>query len=214
MNTHLRCLITPCLQPTKRLLPHTTTTAHLAQLHRHAYSTKGSAPATTRTIKSTRDSVSPSSSSSSSGRYRRDRSGSMVSDLRKTVLDEVAIPGRYQQYFRPDKRTTRKAEESVFSMERSRSPKKVSAAKWSQHDNTLEGLVQDGESDENIDGYESTTEGGSRPPSSPVSSRISRRGFGNVGWRALEEAYARDVLPHPYFHQDYLDITEVKHHVA
>lgn len=98
----------------------------------------------------------------------------------------------------------------MISMDRSRSPKKVSAAKWSQHDSNLEGLVLDGESSLDIDGQESTGEGGSRPSS--VSSRTLRRGFDNVGWRALEETYARDVLPHPYFHQDYLDITEVNRH--
>lgn len=123
-------------------------------------------------------------------------------------MDEVAIPGRYQQYFRPDKRSTHKAEGSLLSMDRSRSPKKVSAAKWSQHNSNLEGLVLDGESSLDLDGQEVTGERGSRPSS--VSSRTSRRGFDNVGWRALEETYARDVLPHPYFHQDYLDITEIK----
>lgn len=96
----------------------------------------------------------------------------------------------------------------MLSMDRSRSPKKVSAAKWSQHDSNLEGLVLGGEPSLDIDKQESTIEGGSRPSS--VSSRTSRRGFDNVGWRALGETYARDVLPHPYFHKDYLDITEVK----
>ncbi|KAG9065257.1 hypothetical protein KI688_002580 [Linnemannia hyalina] len=123
-------------------------------------------------------------------------------------MGEVAIPGRYQQYFRPDKRSTRKAEGSVLSMDRSRSPKKVSAAKWSQHDSNLEGFVLDGESSLDIDGQDVTGEVEPRPSS--VSSRTSRRGFDNVGWRALEETFARDVLPHPYFHQDYLDITEIK----
>ncbi|KAK3840558.1 MAG: hypothetical protein JOS17DRAFT_770062 [Linnemannia elongata] len=200
MHSHVKCLITLFLQPITTL-PRTSTS--LAQ---HAFSTKGTTPTTMRTIKSSRDSPT-SSSTSISGRYRKDGSAG-VSDLRKTVMDEVAIPGRYQQYFRPDKRSTRKAEGSVLSMDRSRSPKKVSAAKWSQHDSNLEGLVLGGEPSLDIDKQESTIEGGSRPSS--VSSRTSRRGFDNVGWRALGETYARDVLPHPYFHKDYLDITEIK----
>ncbi|KAF9139487.1 hypothetical protein BGX30_007897 [Mortierella sp. GBA39] len=102
-------------------------------------------------------------------------------------MGEVAIPGRHQQYFRPDKRSTRKAEGSVLSMDRSRSPKKVSAAKWSQHDSNLEGIVLDGD----IDGQDVAGEVESRPSS--VSSRTSRRGFDNVGWRALEETFARDI---------------------
>lgn len=101
----------------------------------------------------------------------------------------------------------------MLSMDRSRSPKKVSAAKWSHHDSSLDGAVIDGESNypDNIVGHVNAAGGdsggeGSRPVES---TRTSRRGFDNVGWRALEETYARDVLPHPYFHQDYLDITEV-----
>lgn len=50
-------------------------------------------------------------------------------------------------------------------------------------------------------------------PSSDTSSStgVSRpKGFDNVAWRALEQMYAREVLPHPYLHRDYLEITEVK----
>jgi hypothetical protein len=101
----------------------------------------------------------------------------------------------------------------VLSMDRSRSPKKVSAAKWSQHDSSLDDAVLDGETNhsDDIEGHENKTGGdGEVGASRPlVSTRTRRSGFDNVGWRALEETYARDVLPHPYFHQDYLDITEV-----
>ncbi|KAF9932936.1 hypothetical protein FBU30_006922 [Linnemannia zychae] len=59
-----------------------------------------------------------------------------------------------------------------------------------------------------IDGQDdSRGEEGTRPPASMSS---KQHGFEYAGWRALEQAYARDVLPHPYFHQDYLDIVEIK----
>ncbi|KAF9119343.1 hypothetical protein BGW39_000376 [Mortierella sp. 14UC] len=102
-------------------------------------------------------------------------------------------------------------------MDRSRSPKKVSAAKWGNHFGNSDddgGAVADVEG-VGADGQEPTGSHaeGSRPSleTTGSSSRASsRRGFDNVGWRALEETYARDVLPHPYFHQDYLNITEYR----
>ncbi|KAG0380148.1 hypothetical protein BGX24_009974 [Mortierella sp. AD032] len=216
IRSHLtKCLITT-LQPTK----HLPQTAKCTPRRYASYSTKGgSGPANTlntRTVKSSRDSTT--SPSSPSARYRRaggQGQQQTTSDLRKSVMDEVAIPGRFQQYFRPDKRATRKAEGSVLSMDQSRSPKKVSAAKWNRYGGDEKGDSEGGVAD--VVGVETNDKviadgkaEGSRPTHSGSSNGASRRGFDNVGWRALEETYARDVLPHPYFHQDYLNITEIK----
>lgn len=55
-------------------------------------------PEKARTITRSRDSPS-----------RTHRTGPIsTGTLRKTVMEEVAIPGKYQMYFKPDKRATRK----------------------------------------------------------------------------------------------------------
>ncbi|KAG0068764.1 glutamine--fructose-6-phosphate transaminase (isomerizing), partial [Podila epicladia] len=118
--------------------------------------------------------------------------------LRKTVMEEVAIPGKYQMYFKPDKRATRKLEGNA-KIERTRSTKKVAAAKW-RNDRHAE--------EEEKDSSTFSSSPSSLDPSTGVSSRP--KGFDNVAWRALEQVYAREVLPHPYLHRDYLDITEIK----
>ncbi|KAI9237679.1 MAG: hypothetical protein BYD32DRAFT_415771 [Podila humilis] len=115
--------------------------------------------------------------------------------LRKTVMEEVAIPGKYQMYFKPDKRATRKLEGDV-KVERTRTTKKV-AAKWHKGRHANEEEDSSSSSIPSTDTSPST--GASRP-----------KGFDNVAWRALEQMYAREVLPHPYLHRDYLDITEIK----
>ncbi|KAF9092996.1 hypothetical protein BGX27_001691, partial [Mortierella sp. AM989] len=106
-------------------------------------------------------------------------------------MDEVAIPGKYQTYFKPDKRSIRKAEGSVYTT-RSRSPKKVMAAKWRNSQESSE---------------ETELRSGEAEDSSPEP-QVKERGFENVAWRALEQIYARDVLPHPLLHRDYLKIAE------
>ncbi|KAG0000777.1 hypothetical protein BGZ80_006307 [Entomortierella chlamydospora] len=112
---------------------------------------------------------------------------SATDTLRRNVMDEVAIPGKYRTYFKPDKRTVRKEEESMH-MSRLRSPKKVTAAKWKNSQESSDTDLYSGESEE------------------PNSTHIRKRGFENVAWRALEQIYARDVLPHPLLHRDYLKI--------
>ncbi|KAF8925374.1 hypothetical protein BGZ58_000864 [Dissophora ornata] len=94
-------------------------------------------------------------------------------------MEEVAIPGKYQMYFKPDKRAVRKAE-NLALVDRSRSSKRVAVAK-------SEGTTGD---------TDAATSSGAQ-------------GFENVAWRALELTYAQGVLPHPYFHRDYLEIAEV-----
>ncbi|KAF9214582.1 hypothetical protein BGZ59_003434 [Podila verticillata] len=135
--------------------------------------------------------------------------------LRKTVMEEVAIPGKYQMYFKPDKRATRKlvkqfildvviiqwkhetmTMEGDVKVERTRTTKKV-AAKWHKGRHANEEEDSSSSSIPSTDTSPST--GASRP-----------KGFDNVAWRALEQMYAREVLPHPYLHRDYLDITEIK----
>ncbi|KAF9954035.1 hypothetical protein BGZ72_004955 [Mortierella alpina] len=112
-------------------------------------------------------------------------------------MDEVAIPGKYQMYFKPDKRATRKAE-GTDVVDRKISPKKIAAAKWNRDPNGEEsGLDDHSELRENANAL------------SPASSQKSS-GFDNVARRALELVMAREVLPHPYFQQDYLDITKIK----
>ncbi|KAF9181183.1 hypothetical protein BGZ51_001954 [Haplosporangium sp. Z 767] len=111
-----------------------------------------------------------------------------IGALRNAVMEEVAIPGKYQMYFKPDKRAVRKAEGSI-TMERSRPSKKIAAAKWNSTQDR-----QDAPDQQQLELQE-----GSRPRT---------RGFDNVATRALEQIYAREVLPHPYFHRDYLDFTE------
>ncbi|KAF9345984.1 hypothetical protein BGX26_002539 [Mortierella sp. AD094] len=115
---------------------------------------------------------------------------SITDTLRRTVMDEVAIPGKYRTYFKPDKRTIRKAEGSMHT-NRLRSPKKVTAAKWRNSQEFNDTDLRSGESEE-----------------SNSRSHIRERGFENVAWRALEQIYARDVLPHPLLHRDYLKVTE------
>ncbi|KAG0034264.1 hypothetical protein BGZ81_005611 [Podila clonocystis] len=120
--------------------------------------------------------------------------------LRKTVMEEVAIPGKYQMYFKPDKRATRKLEGDV-KVERTRTTKKVAAAKWhkDRHDEDRE------------EGFSSPSSSISySSPSLSIGASSRPKGFDNVAWRALEQVYAREVLPHPYLHRDYLDITEIK----
>ncbi|KAF9914300.1 hypothetical protein BX616_008584 [Lobosporangium transversale] len=128
---------------------------------------------------------------SSRDRTTKAKSG-IDTDLR-TVVQEVAIPGKYQMYFKPDKRATRKAEGDI-QVGRSRSPKKINAAKWK---NALD-LTQDMP--------------GAQQPSNDSNSKNPQktRGFENVGWRALEQVYACDALPHPLFHRDHLEITKIK----
>ncbi|KAG0248431.1 hypothetical protein BG011_000089 [Mortierella polycephala] len=104
-------------------------------------------------------------------------------------MEEVAIPGKYQMYFKPDKRAVRKSERSI-TMGRSRSPKKIAATKWNPTQDRQDAPDQQLE-----------LQDGSKPRT---------RGFDNVASRALEQIYARDVLPHPYFNRDYLDFTEIK----
>ncbi|KAF9277713.1 hypothetical protein BGZ68_009058, partial [Mortierella alpina] len=108
-------------------------------------------------------------------------------------MDEVAIPGKYQILFKPDKRATRKAE-GAGTVDRKRSPKKIAAAKWNRD------LDESGADDDS--GLQ-----GSADAAGPTPFQRSP-GFDNVARRALEQVMAREVLPHPYFQQDYLDITE------
>ncbi|KAF8948840.1 hypothetical protein BGZ46_005282, partial [Entomortierella lignicola] len=138
-------------------------------------------------FKSSRDSLSKSRSKA--------EGSSAIDALRKTVIEEVAIPGKYRTYFKPDKRAIRKAEESMHT-DRARPPKKVAAAKWKNMEEANNNKTE-------IDSEESEHSSNSRPQS-------RERGFENVGWRALEHIYARDVLPHPLLHRDYLQITEIK----
>ncbi|KAK3821469.1 MAG: hypothetical protein J3Q66DRAFT_367172 [Benniella sp.] len=109
-------------------------------------------------------------------------------------MNEVAIPGKYQLYFKPDKRAIRKAEGASAS-NRSRPPKKVAAVKAPSR-------LQDS-AKVAADLQQQTSAFDSK-----ASSRA--RGFENVAWRALEQAYARNEFPHPYLRRDYLEITEVK----
>ncbi|KAF9294321.1 hypothetical protein BGZ74_011338 [Mortierella antarctica] len=57
----------------------------------------GSSPEKSRPVSRSRDSPS-----------RTQRGPISTGTLRKTVMEEVAIPGKYQMYFKPDKRATRK----------------------------------------------------------------------------------------------------------
>ncbi|KAG9327808.1 hypothetical protein KVV02_000254 [Mortierella alpina] len=127
----------------------------------------------------------------------RDTGNSPTRFLRKAVMDEVAIPGKYQIYFKPDKRATRKAEGADI-VDRKRSPKKIAAAKWNRSSDREESGTDD---HSELRDFADTI--------SPVPSQTSP-GFDNVARRALEQVMAREVLPHPYFNQDYLDITEIK----
>lgn len=94
-------------------------------------------------------------------------------------------------------------QENKLGVNRSRSPKKIAATKWRNSQEEYQDL-----------GDLATTEEPSER--SAISGAMTRgasskkTGFENVASRALEQAYARDVLPHPYFHRDYFEITEVK----
>ncbi|KAF9927296.1 hypothetical protein BGZ65_006858 [Modicella reniformis] len=120
-----------------------------------------------------------------------------VTTLRREVMDEVAIPGKYQMYFKPDKRALRKAESASATMplDRSRPSKKVIAAKWKDSQTT--DLEDDTPADIATDLQQQ-------------SKASSKRGFENVAWRALEQVYARNVIPHPYLHRDYLEILDTE----
>ena len=76
---------------------------------------------------------------------------------------------------------------------RLRSPKKVTAAKWKNSQESSETDLYSEESGE------------------PNSTHTKKHGFENVAWRALEQIYARGVLPHPLLHRDYLKVTEVRY---
>lgn len=80
-------------------------------------------------------------------------------------------------------------------MDRKRSPKKIAAAKGNRD-------LDESEADDHSVLQDSVDAAG------PTSFQRSP-GFDNVARRALEQVMAREVLPHPYFQQDYLDITEV-----
>ncbi|KAG0241103.1 hypothetical protein B0O80DRAFT_441208 [Mortierella sp. GBAus27b] len=120
-----------------------------------------------------------------------------VKALRKEVLDEVAIPGKYQVYFKPDRRALRKAE-NTLPLGHSNTPMKGTAGGW-----------RDARS-RSQDGPDVATDLGQQSNDSQ-SNTPSTRGFENVAWRALEQAYARDVLPHPYIHREYLEIKDIKY---
>ncbi|KAF9325489.1 hypothetical protein BG006_011033, partial [Podila minutissima] len=150
----------------------------------------GASPEKSRPVSRSRDSPS-----------RTQRGPISTGTLRKIVMEEVAIPGKYQMYFKPDKRATRKLEGDA-KVERTRSAKKVAAAKWRKDRRDEE------EEEEEKDSSTSSSSPSSLDPSTGASSRP--KGFDNVAWRALEQVYAREVLPHPYLHRDYLDITEIK----
>lgn len=63
----------------------------------------GSSPEKSRPVSRSRDSPS-----------RTQRGPISTGTLRKTVMEEVAIPGKYQMYFKPDKRATRKLVSKLF----------------------------------------------------------------------------------------------------
>ncbi|KAG0285568.1 glutamine--fructose-6-phosphate transaminase (isomerizing), partial [Dissophora globulifera] len=134
---------------------------------------------------------------------RATSSPTAVDILRRTVMEEVAIPGKYHIYFKPDKRAARKADDRE-TIGRPKSPKKVNAAKWKnteEHPSSHQGGSGDSSGQELLE----PDSGAVGPPK-----MVRARGFENVAWRALEQTYAQDVLPHPYFHRNYLDIVEIK----
>ncbi|KAF9972264.1 hypothetical protein BGZ73_004649 [Actinomortierella ambigua] len=78
-------------------------------------------------------------------------------------------------------------------MTKSRSPRKLPAAARS-------GIARSPAAEEE----ENTT------LASSAAASTGRSGRQSVGWRALDEVYARETLPHPYFNKSYLDIVQVK----
>ncbi|CAO3565554.1 unnamed protein product [Mortierella alpina] len=199
MSKHLLSTFGPCarrcrLTPVQNTFVHATTwTKTGCQCTRLSLCSTFSTSAATqvnRSMKSSRD-------HHADAKAGRGKATSSTGLIRKVVMDEVAIPGKYQIYFKPDKRTTRKAE-GADTVDRKRSHKKIAAAKWNRNgdgeksgaDNRLE--LQD-----------------VADATSPTPSQKTP-GFDNVARRALEQAMAREVLPHPFYQQDYLDITEIK----
>ncbi|KAF9403991.1 hypothetical protein BGZ94_004427, partial [Podila epigama] len=144
--------------------------------------------------------------SSRDGGANKSDSRKEIEMLRKTVMDEVAIPGRFQKYFKPDKRTTRKLEGDV-KVERKRGTKKLAAAKTYEDGRKP---VFDKDHDESTELSSTGSEALFSTVSEDISPATTSRpgGFENVAWRALEQMYARDVMPHPLLQQRYLDITE------
>ncbi|KAG0338877.1 hypothetical protein BG004_007046 [Podila humilis] len=152
-----------------------------------------------------RSQISQRSTRDSTTRPQPSRFGS-TSTLRRTVMDEVAIPGKYQIYFKPDKRATRK-QEGGLKVERTRAPKKVAAARSNRTpDEGHANLEQDDVSGGSTTHGENYTD----DTGSIRTTNSTAKGFDNVAWRALEYIYAREVLPHPLLHRDYLEITEIK----
>ncbi|KAI1296088.1 hypothetical protein EDD11_007586 [Mortierella claussenii] len=153
----------------------------------------------THTLSSTRD-RRPKSRPLGGGRGREETlDPSMNNSLRRTVMDEVAIPGRYQTYFKPDKRAIRKAEEESRQVNRSRSPKKQTAAKWHNNSNRDDREGQGGGMN-NVD--ENLQHQGQQP-------KPKKSGFENVAWRALEQIYAHDVMPHPLMSRTYMEVVKI-----
>ncbi|GJJ68170.1 hypothetical protein EMPS_00516 [Entomortierella parvispora] len=126
-----------------------------------------------------------------------------VNALRKTILEEVAIPGKYRIFFNPDKRTLRKSENKL-GVDRSRSPKKIAATKWRNAQEEYQDI------NDLATTAEESTEQSAITGAKSRGSLSKKTGFENVASRALEQVYARDVLPHPYFHRDYFEVTEIK----
>ncbi|KAF9429156.1 hypothetical protein BGZ76_001730 [Entomortierella beljakovae] len=120
-----------------------------------------------------------------------------IDSIRKSVMSEVAIPGKYQIYFKPNKRSNRKSE--GITPKKSQLPKKMAAAKWRGVQDSMDGEPKESEeTDQDNNNHDSKPQ------------LKGKQGFENVAWRALEYIYARDVLPHPFFHKDYLEIVEEK----
>ena len=94
-------------------------------------------------------------------------------------------------------------QENRLGVSRSRSPRKIAATKWHNSKEEYQGLGD-------LTTAEDPSEGSAISGAMTREAPSKKTGFENVASRALEQAYARDVLPHPYFHRDYVEITEIK----
>ncbi|KAG0252195.1 hypothetical protein DFQ27_008223 [Actinomortierella ambigua] len=127
-----------------------------------------------------------------------------AANLRQQVLDEVMVPGRFKAFFKPEKQVDIAGEPVIRTAKSRSSPKKVSAAAAARSGTTawppvVEDAAKGATGELDVDNSLKT--------SSPSTGRSGRQ---SVGWRALEEVYAREVLPHPYVNKTYLDIVQVK----
>ncbi|KAG0244034.1 hypothetical protein BGW41_000462 [Actinomortierella wolfii] len=146
-------------------------------------------------------------------RHTEDTKAEAVSELRRKIMDEYMIPGRYKSFFKPDKRTKVKMEEPLIRTAKSRSTRKVPAktaatTNFVHAGDTVTNVGRDASEKEITTTL--STDGESSHQSSTSSSSSTRQGRQTVGWRALEEMYAHEVLPHPYIGKAYLDIVQVK----